>query len=142
MKLNIIEIFVLVLVAVAVVVAGVNSVISMGNFQSKTDSFIRPHVKVINLTLSERENWQSLVSVTNCTSKTLAASNYTDYISVGKLQINDNSTTAWKGSSVCVAYLYGFRLTGVYGVIAALIALFLVVFAVIKIYEKTSVSGR
>jgi hypothetical protein len=110
-----------------------------GDYATQTDSFSKmavPH----NFTLSQGTAYHALIKVSNCTTKTLAATNYTNYGSVGKFMLKDNVT--WKGSHVCVGYSFEQgHLSGIYLTLLGLVLL-LGIALVLKHAIKANKGGR
>ncbi len=86
-----------------------------------------------NLTLTQ-EQPKELLSVNNCSGGDLAATNYTDYVSAGFVELKDNAS--WPGSSVCVRYGHGAALgTAAYLLVGAVV-LFVVIGIVWALLRK------
>lgn len=127
-------------VAIAVVVGVImlsivwGLVTSSTSYEEATDSAARLQKTPFNITLTT-DNPIALVKVENQSGTALAASNYTDYVSSGYLQINDNSTV--KGTNYVVKYTYqqvGYVTSSiartVIGFVAVLFATALMIFAI------------
>ncbi len=108
---------------------------SATNYESVVDTALKAQAVPFNITLSGNDP-QALSSVTNGTTA-LDSSNYTDYVSSGYLQIDDNSS--WNGATVYatytnqhVGYISGATTRLVVGFIAAMLAIGIIVWLVKK----------
>ncbi len=140
--MKIIDTFVMVVIFVAFLGTIATTIISNTTFAGATDSFsnAKNYAVSYNFTLSEG-NPQALSSVTNCTTETLQASNYTDYVGAGYLQLDDN--VSWTGANLCVAYTYDQgRISGSAGVLLLLVTLLLVIGLIVMIKKQWGIGNR
>lgn len=124
---------ILVIVAIALVGLAVPVVLHAGSYYDVTESFSRYGVRNRNVSLIQEVPCREVIRLHNGT-VTIPASNYTSYLpGACKVLIEDNSSV--KGSKVYVDYYFGYRLEGVYLILASLIAIIFVVGVLYKFYK-------
>jgi hypothetical protein len=115
-KMKVVEIGILSLIGVAFIVVIFSGMYTATNTQTVADNrLLRVHGQFPeNMSLTvDYPNGASITRVWNCTSGTVASSNYTAYIEQKVIASRDNKS--WKGIDWCVDYTYddGLSNTGV-----------------------------
>jgi len=132
---KIFDILVIVVIFIAFLSVIGSLIFSSTNFAYADDTFssAKNHAVPHNFSLSQSSP-QVLQSVTNCTIA-LSSSNYTDYVSAGFLQLDDN--VSWNGVDLCVGYTYDQgRVSGASALLLGLITLLLVLGLIVMIKKQ------
>jgi hypothetical protein len=124
-----------VIIGSALIGIAANSLVA-GMNPSTQDQFTKRHVP-INFTLVTNDR-DILTSVTNCTTATYAASNYTDKASEGYITMLDNKT---KGVSVCVNYKYGEQMPAGFVWVGGLLLLLVVVAFLMYFFDGSGIGS-